>query len=58
MTRAELEAMLSAILGLRVRPIEFETIMMGVDAYVAAETKRIEERRLHLADVPANGPGE
>ena len=58
MTRTELEALLSAILGLRIRAVEFDTIMAAVDVYVVAETKRIEERRLHLADVPANGPEE
>ena len=58
MTRAELEALLAVILGLRVRPVEFDTIMTAIDNYVVAETKRIEERKLHLAEIPTNGDEE
>jgi hypothetical protein len=54
-TRAELEALLIQIIGLRIPPLAFDTIMAAIDVYVIAETGRIEARRRALAEVPANG---
>jgi len=58
MTRAELEALLMQIIGLRIPPLAFDTIMAAIDVYVVAETGRIEARRQALAEVPANGDEE
>lgn len=58
MTREELHALLTQILGIRLQPIERATILHAIDIYAKAEADRIIRRQLDLADVPANGPEE
>lgn len=58
MTWEELHALLTQIFGIRLQPIERDTILAAIDIYAKAEADRILRRQLELADVPANGPEE
>ena len=58
MTREELHALLADVFGIRLQPIERETIFAAIDLYAKHEADRIITRQLDLADVPANGPEE
>ena len=52
MTRDELAALLSDVAGLRLRPVELDTIMAAVDAYVMIERARVAQRWRELDAIP------
>ena len=43
MTRAELEALFTDILGLRINPVEIETLLLAVDRYAIAQQRQVIE---------------